>query len=107
MVLSFSGSPLWHFPISLQAANYLDIKSLLDVLCRVVADMIKGRDPQDIRKTFHAPDPAGSWVVEEEKGGVSPSLSLQSTCSGGSSLSHQEEGETEDRTNHTFSRHPL
>lgn len=44
-----------------QAANYLDIKSLLDVLCKVVADMIKGRDPQDIRRVFHAPDPLGDW----------------------------------------------
>lgn len=47
----------------LLAANYLDMKSLLDVLCRVVADMIKGRDPQAIRRVFHAPDPLGDWVA--------------------------------------------
>ena len=51
-----------HWKCSLQAANYLDIKSLLDVVCRAVADMIKGRDPQDIRRVFHASDPSGDWV---------------------------------------------
>lgn len=86
----------------IQAANYLDIKSLLDVLCRVVADMIKGRDPQDIRKVFHAPDPADAWVLEE--GGVSPSLSIQSTSTEGSSQSSLAL-DGENRTNHTSSRH--
>ena len=41
----------------LQAANYLDIKSLLDVLCRTVAEMIKGKDPEEIRRRFHVTDP--------------------------------------------------
>ena len=49
-----------------QAANYLDIKSLMDVLCRVIADMIKGRDPQDIRRVFHAPNPLGNWTIEND-----------------------------------------
>ena len=40
-----------------QAANYLDIKSLLDVLCRTVADMIKGKDPEEIRRRFHVTNP--------------------------------------------------
>ena len=28
-----------------RAANYLDVKSLLDILCRTIAEMIKGKDP--------------------------------------------------------------
>ncbi|KAM3277168.1 hypothetical protein ACQJBY_045163 [Aegilops geniculata] len=34
------------------AANYLDIKGLLDLTCQKVADMIKGMTPEEIRKTF-------------------------------------------------------
>lgn len=36
-----------------QAANYLDIKGLLDVTCKTVANMIKGKSPEEIRKTFN------------------------------------------------------
>ena len=35
------------------AANYLDIKSLLDLTCAKVASMIKGKTPEQIRKTFN------------------------------------------------------
>ncbi|KAL7255633.1 hypothetical protein ACSBR1_009714 [Camellia fascicularis] len=35
------------------AANYLNIKSLLDLTCQTVADMIKGKTPEEIRKTFN------------------------------------------------------
>ena len=35
------------------AANYLDIKGLLDFTCKTVADMIKGKTPEEIRKTFN------------------------------------------------------
>jgi len=34
------------------AANYMNIKSLLDLACLSVANMIKGKSPDEIRKTF-------------------------------------------------------
>ena len=34
------------------AANYMDIKPLLDLTCAKVASMIKGKNPEQIRKTF-------------------------------------------------------
>jgi len=36
-----------------KAANYLDIKGLLDVTCKTVANMIKGKTPDEIRRTFN------------------------------------------------------
>uniref|UniRef100_A0A6P4E135 S-phase kinase-associated protein 1 n=1 Tax=Drosophila rhopaloa TaxID=1041015 RepID=A0A6P4E135_DRORH len=35
------------------AANYLDIRSLLNAACMTVANMIKGHTAEEIRKTFH------------------------------------------------------
>ncbi|KAG2174199.1 hypothetical protein INT43_004220 [Umbelopsis isabellina] len=35
------------------AANYLDIKPLLDIGCKTVANMIKGKSPEEIRRTFN------------------------------------------------------
>ncbi|VDK22514.1 unnamed protein product [Taenia asiatica] len=37
----------------LMAANYLDIKGLLDACCKSVANTIKGRRPEELRKTFN------------------------------------------------------
>jgi len=34
------------------AANYLNISTMLDVTCQAVADLIKGKAPDDIRKEF-------------------------------------------------------
>jgi S-phase kinase-associated protein 1 len=35
------------------AANFMDIKPLLDLTCATVASMIKGKTPEDIRSTFN------------------------------------------------------
>ncbi|CAG5104300.1 Similar to Skp1: S-phase kinase-associated protein 1 (Rattus norvegicus) [Cotesia congregata] len=43
----------------IRAANFLDIKGLMDVTCKTVANMIKGKTPEEIRKTFNiVPVPA-------------------------------------------------
>jgi S-phase kinase-associated protein 1 len=34
------------------AANYMDIKSLLDLTCAKVASVIKGKSPEEIRRAF-------------------------------------------------------
>ncbi|XP_058060058.1 S-phase kinase-associated protein 1 [Anopheles bellator] len=47
------------------AANYLDIKGLLDVTCKTVANMIKGKTPDEIRKTFNIKNDFNP--VEEEQ----------------------------------------
>ncbi|KAF3618336.1 S-phase kinase-associated protein 1 [Capsicum annuum] len=36
-----------------KAANYLNIKSLLDLTCQNMAGMIKGKTPEEIHKTFN------------------------------------------------------
>lgn len=35
------------------AANYLNIRPLLDAGCKVVAEMIRGKSPEEIRRTFN------------------------------------------------------
>lgn len=46
------------------AANYMDIKALLDVGCKTVANMIKGKSPEEIRKTFNI---TNDFTAEEEE----------------------------------------
>ncbi|XP_042391964.1 SKP1-like protein 1 [Zingiber officinale] len=46
------------------AANYMDIKGLLDLLCQSVADMITGKTPKEIRKTFSIKN---DFTPEEEE----------------------------------------
>lgn len=46
------------------AANYLDIKPLLDLTCKTVAEMIKGKSPEEIRKTFNIKN---DFTPEEEE----------------------------------------
>ena len=46
------------------AANYLNIKSLLDLTCKTVADMIKGKTPEEIRAHFNIQN---DFTPEEEE----------------------------------------
>jgi S-phase kinase-associated protein 1 len=45
------------------AANFLDIPSLLDLCCRHIADMIRGKTPEQIRATFNIEN---DFTPEEE-----------------------------------------
>ena len=46
------------------AANYMDIKPLLDLTCAKVATMIKGKTPEQIRKQFNIQN---DFTPEEEE----------------------------------------
>jgi len=46
------------------AANYLDMKGLLDLGCKTVANMIKGKSVEEIRKTFNI---VNDFTPEEEE----------------------------------------
>jgi len=48
----------------IKAANYLDIRSLLDVTCKTVANMIKGKTTEQIRATFNIEN---DFTPEEEE----------------------------------------
>lgn len=46
----------------LLAANFLNIPIIVDTMCQVMADMIKGKSPEEIRKTFNI---ESDWEPEE------------------------------------------
>lgn len=45
------------------AANYMDMRPLLDLTCAKVASMIKGKNPEQIRRTFNI---VNDFTPEEE-----------------------------------------
>jgi S-phase kinase-associated protein 1 len=45
------------------AANFLDLKPMLDVTCKAVSEMIKGKSPEDIKKIFGV---EGDFTQEEK-----------------------------------------
>jgi len=45
------------------AANYLDMKGLLNVTCTTVSNQVKGKTPEEIRKMFNIPN---CFTKEEE-----------------------------------------
>merc|ERR1719183_1730702 len=45
------------------AANFLDLKPMLDVTCKAVAEMIKGKTPDEIKKVFGV---EGDFTDEEK-----------------------------------------
>jgi S-phase kinase-associated protein 1 len=48
----------------IEAANYLNIKSLLDLTCQAIADMMTGKTLEEIRKTF---DIVNDFTPEQEE----------------------------------------
>lgn len=50
--------------MNLQAANFLDIKPMLDLTCKTLANMIKGKTPEEIRTTFNIEN---DFTLEEEE----------------------------------------
>ena len=69
------------------AANYMDIKSLLDLTCAKVASLIKGKTPEQIRKTFNivndfTPEVSARMWAAPRRGAQVPRRLGQRTCRG-------------------------
>jgi len=60
--LSFITSALDYLKTT-QASNYMDIQPLLDLTCKTVASMIKGKSPEQIRADFNI---KSDFTPEEE-----------------------------------------
>ena len=53
-----------NLPTPTQAANFLDIKPMLDLTCKTVANMIRGKKVEEIRRTFNIKN---DFTPEEEE----------------------------------------
>ena len=51
----------------MKAANYLDIRGLMDTSSKVVANLIMGKSPQQIREVLNIPDDLTSEEKEQIK----------------------------------------
>jgi SCF ubiquitin ligase, SKP1 component len=62
--LKFVEVPLATLFEMINAANFLDLKPMLDVCCKAVAEMIKGKTPDEIKKVFGV---EGDFTQEEKE----------------------------------------
>lgn len=62
--LDFVRVPLATLFEMILAANFLDLKPMLDVTCKAVAEMIKGKTPDEIKKVFGVD---GEFTQEEKE----------------------------------------
>ena len=51
----------------MKAANYLDIRGLMDSSCKVVANLIMGKSPEQIREVLNIPDDLTAKEKEQIK----------------------------------------
>ena len=60
----------------LMAANFLDMRELVIATSKIVANMIAGKSPEKIRKTFYIEDD----LTAEEKGEISREHGVATRC---------------------------
>ena len=51
----------------MKAANYLDIRGLMDSSCKMVANLIMGKSPEQIREVLNIPDDLTAEEKEQIK----------------------------------------